>query len=105
MQSRLTYKGIGNVLLERFPELQEEFGKVDLKAEASLAYPLFEGFFKGFVFNLLDLNKNSPLVSRVFAFLEEMANSQDKEVVNLLWITILEYLVFDRERLTLVWKD
>jgi hypothetical protein len=45
MKSGLIYKDIGNVLLDRFPELQRKFVSDDLKAEAPLAYPLFELFF------------------------------------------------------------
>jgi hypothetical protein len=48
MKNKLIYENIGYVLLERFPELQERAGKEDLEAEAPLAYPLFEIFFKEF---------------------------------------------------------
>jgi hypothetical protein len=104
MKSGLIYKDIGNVLLDRFPELQREFVSDDLKAEAPLAYPLFELFFKHFFFGLLDTNNDASLIGRVFSFLEEMANSPDRNVTDLLGIAILEPLVFQRERVRRAWK-
>jgi hypothetical protein len=104
MKSGLIYRDIGNVLLDRFPELQREFGTDDLRAEASLAYPLFELFFKEFFIDLLDMNNDASLISRAFTFLEEMANSPDRNVTDLLGIAILEPLVFQRERVERAWK-
>ena len=84
MKNKLIYENIGYVLLERFPELQERAGKDDLKAEAPLAYPLFEIFFKEFFFELLETSRDNPLLSRIFSFLEEMADSPDRDVTDLL---------------------
>jgi hypothetical protein len=104
MKNKLIYENIGYVLLERFPELQERAGKDDLKAEAPLAYPLFEIFFKEFFFELLETNRDNPLLSRIFSFLEEMSDSPDRDVTDLLGIAILEPLVFNRDRIRCAWK-
>jgi hypothetical protein len=109
MQNTLTYKGIEKVLLARFPELKglvnETFGSYyDLKIETPEAYPVFESVLQAFLFDLLDLRKDEPLVHRIFSFLEETANSPDENVTDLLGIAILEGLVFDRERIRRAWK-
>jgi hypothetical protein len=102
--NKLIYENIGYVLLERFPELQERAGKEDLKAEAPLAYPLFEIFFKEFFFELLETSRDNPLLGRVFSFLEEMSDSPDRDVTDLLGIAILEPLVFNRDRIRRAWE-
>jgi len=104
MKNKLIYENIGYVLLERFPELQERAGKDDLKAEARLAYPVFEIFFKEFFFELLETSQDDPLLSRIFSFLEEMSDSPDRDVTDLLGIAILEPLVFNRDRIRRAWK-
>jgi hypothetical protein len=105
MKNKLIYENIGYVLLERFPELQERAGKDDLKAEAPLAYPLFEILFKEFFFELLETSRDNPLLSRIFSFLEEMSDSPDRDVTDLLGIAILEPLVFNRDRIRRAWKS
>jgi hypothetical protein len=109
MQNTLTYKGIEKVLLARFPELKglvdKTFGSYyDLKIETPEAYPVFESVLRAFLFDLLDLRKDEPLLHRIFSFLEEMANSPDENVTDLLGIAILEPLVFDRGRIRNAWK-
>ena len=104
MKNKLIYENIGYVLLEQFPELQERAGKDDLKAEACLAYPVFEIFFKEFFFELLETSQDDPLLSRIFSFLEEMSDSPDRDVTDLLGIAILEPLVFNRDRIRRAWK-
>jgi hypothetical protein len=109
MKNTLIYKGIENVLLARFPELGELLEKTfgsyyDLKRETPGAYSVFEGVLQESLFKLLDTREGEPSISRIFSFLEEMANSHDKEVVNLLWIAVLVPLVFKRERIRRAWK-
>jgi hypothetical protein len=108
MHNALVYQGIEKLLLARFPELRPAVEKAlwyyDMKSETPEPYPLFEGVLKGFLFDLLDLGGDDPLLPRIFAFLEEMASSPDGEVVNLLWIAILEPLVFRRDRVRRAWK-
>jgi hypothetical protein len=104
-QNVLTYDGIQSVLLDRFPELSQRvertFGSYyDLANELPDAFPVFEDVFQEWLFELLDADKNDSFAkARAFSFLEEMASSEDKKVINLLWISILEPLVLNRERL------
>jgi hypothetical protein len=109
MQNTLVYQDIEKLLLVKFPELsgllERTFGSYyDLKAETPEAYPVFEDVLKEFLFDLLDLGGDDPLLPRIFSFLEEMADSHDKEVINLLWIAILEPLVSRRDRVKRAWK-
>ena len=43
------------------------------------------------------------ILPRIFGFLEEMANSPDKDVTDLLGIAILEPLVLKTERIRIAW--
>jgi hypothetical protein len=109
MKSGLIYKDIEKVLLARFPELKQlvekTFGSYyDLKTETPEAYPVFEDVLQELLFGLLDTGKDDSLLRRIFLFLEEMADSPDRNVTNLLGIAILEPLVFNRDRIRRAWK-
>ena len=109
MQDTVVYRNIEKRLLAQLPELTDSMGRIfgsyyDLKTEMPEAYPVFEDVLQEFLFDLLDLGGDDPLLPRIFAFLEEMANSKDKEVINLLWIAILQPLVSQRDRIRRAWK-
>jgi len=109
MTNTLTYKDIEKVALTRFPEtgklVEQTFGSYyDLTSEVPAAYPIFEDVIQELIFELLDARKDDYLLRRIFVFLEEMADSNDKEVVNLLWITVLEPLVSNHERIRRAWE-
>lgn len=109
MQDALVFRDIEKILLVRFPELRPPLEKVfgsyyDLKVETPDAYPVFEDVLKEFLFDLLDLGGDDPLLPRIFAFLEEMARSPDRNVTDLLGIAILEPLVSRRDRVRRAWK-
>jgi hypothetical protein len=105
----LLYPGIEKTLLARFPELsgrvEQAFGSYyDLKTQIPKAYPIFEDVLQKLIFDLLKEEKTDPLLSRIFAFLEEMAKSPDRDVTDLLGIAVLEPLVFNRESIRRAWK-
>ena len=103
--ANLRYSAIVDSLLAAVPEikrrhdaLQEEIGP-DI-----LPYSTVELVLEPFVKDLLKANPDIELVRRVFAFFEEMAQTQDIEVVNLLYIGIFEPWAADRETLARAWK-
>jgi len=108
-QEGFKYDGIQNALTERFPEIwpriERAFGSYyDLDHELPEAYPTLEDVFKSMIWEQLDqLGADISLLNRIFKFLEEMAESQDPEVPNLLWIAILERLAFNKNRLARAW--
>ena len=107
-ETKLVYKDIEKILLSRFPELKERMQEVFgssyvLEVETPQAYPVFEDVLQGFLLELIDDGRNVALTQRIFDFLEEMANSTDSNVADLLGIAILEPLVFRRESVRRAW--
>ncbi len=108
-ENALGYKSIRNVFLERFPELWECIEKkyaphYNLKTQIPGTYPLFEEILKPRVIELLESGADDDSLRRIFSFYDEMARSQDEEVVNLLWKSILEPLASDKELIAKAWK-
>jgi hypothetical protein len=107
-ETKLIYEDIEKVLLSRFPELKERmqstFGSYYvLEIETPEAYPVFEDVLQELLLELIDNEKDAALVQRIFVFLEEMANSTDSNVTDLLGIAILEPLVFRQESIRRAW--
>lgn len=92
----MTYDTMNTMLLNRFPELTDKIEtEIDWwKGKKIPTYPLYEGVLNGsrFLVDLLTHESNLELIGRVFDFFEEMAESDDFEVKNLLQVGILEYL-------------
>jgi hypothetical protein len=95
------YANIRSVFLKRFPELwgriEASFGSYyDLKSEFPGTYPLFEDVLKERVIEFLKAGADDDSLERIFSFYEEMARSQDEDIVTLLWISTMERLVYER---------
>jgi hypothetical protein len=109
-QSPMAYRSIRNVFLERFPELWVRIERkyaphYNLKTQIPGTYPLFEEILKPRVIELLEFGADDDSLKRIFSFYEEMASSQDEEVVNLLWKSILEPLASDKKLIATAWKN
>lgn len=105
----LIYAGIEIVLLTEFPELRDRmegtFGSYyDLRSEFPGAYPVFEDVFRDFVVEHLAKDDSEHFMERAFSFCERMASSPDIEVVNLLWIAVVEPLVSNANEVLRAWK-
>jgi len=106
--TKLVFDGIEKELLTRIPEVGARVEKVfgshyDLKMELPEPYPVFGAALRPLVFDVLSDEPNDELLKRIFSFLEEMANSLDPNVTDLLGIEILEPLTFDRARIQRAW--
>lgn len=89
----LTYDKIVMQLMEEFPQLHVD--EIDM----DMPHVVFEDSFVPII--KASLNTGHSDVDHVFAFIEEMATSEDEEVQNLLLVSVLEALADDgavRER-------
>jgi len=90
----LRYENIIQVLNEKFPELfeYEECREIiDMAGELShLPYLYFPAFWQLLKMVLTGEIHNDCLRGRIFQFMEDMAKSQDADVVNLMQIEMLE---------------
>src|SRR6266700_3771496 len=112
--SGLTLNGINRAVFAAFPEIEERtrnvFGSYyDLQngtpEETPGAYLIFEDVVMKLVVDLLLIAEDEKLISRLFAFFEEMAKSTDPDVSrDLLGIAILEPLVYEKDRLRAAWR-
>lgn len=100
------------LLLSRFPELEEritgalehELGDLPHCLFADVMNPFLREYFEAHVFSGVGIRRQKkvvfkatePLVLRVFEFYEELADSEDEEVRNLLQVSLLEPL-YDRK--------
>lgn len=106
----LTYDGINTALLSAFPEFEERirnaFGSYyDFEKETPGAYLVFEDVVKKVVFELLESGGDEKLLTRLFIFLENMANFNDPNLSrDLLGFAILEPLVYEKASIRAAWR-
>lgn len=109
----LRYDNVRDALFSAFPELLERIwgtfsSSYDLEKgtleETPEDYPIFEDVVQKLVFELLESGEDEALLTRLFLFFEDMANSADSNVSDLMRIAILENLVYKRESLRRAWK-
>ena len=95
-----SYSGIVNDLLKEFPEISKNYAeeiawiKDTFKGQENGGQTIyFDHCFCDYIGHLLvDECQDNIKIEKVFAFLEDMAVSEDQEVRNLLQVTVLEYL-------------
>ena len=95
-----TYAEIVNELLAEFPEISKNYEEEitwikdtfqGQDTEGQTVY--FDRCFCDYIGRLLaDESQDDIKIEKVFAFLEDMAVSEDQEVRNLMQVTVLEYL-------------
>ena len=95
-----TYAEIVNELLAEFPEISKNYEEeitwikdtfLGQDTEGQTVY--FDRCFCDYIGRLLvDESQDDIKIEKIFAFLEDMAVSEDQEVRNLLQVTVLEYL-------------
>ena len=86
-----------NVLLDFFPETNEEYKKNIEKYYEVLDTVIIEDIFMPVIIKLLKENKNIILLKSIFKYFEEVSCCGDEYLVNVFSITVLEKLGDDRE--------
>lgn len=99
------YRTFVNSLLTALPEVKSRYDllqeQVQLNESPHMVVALvLEAFAK----DVLKSKADESVRRKVFAFLEQMANSQDIEVVNLLYVGIFEDWAGEKETLAQAWK-
>lgn len=90
-----------NELLENIPELKPMYDKeMEWWEEFPGNHIVFGDLIMPFLIDLINSEINSNIVERIFRFFEGMAISQDKDVQNVLVVTILESLGDSKEILS-----
>lgn len=77
-----------NILLKKIPEFKNSPEFFECKADYKLPYVIF-GRFTDFVIRIFKEKKN---METIFSFLDEMANSNDDKIIELLMFGFLENL-------------
>ena len=96
----MTYRTVVANLLEAFPELRDayETERRHWSAETPDPYTVYREAFDPYIEQVLDTG-NEAALTRVFDFLERMAQTGDTDVVALLGTQTLEHLAKNDKRL------
>jgi len=104
----LTYDNVGDALLSRVQEIRAQYDEefAGYADEQPGRYLVFGLVLNPFLFRLLGSREDekTEVLRRVFNFFEEMAESSDIQVVNLLQVEELEPLVTKRDLLAQAWR-
>jgi len=87
--SGLRYDAVIPKLFSSLPEAKVAYDLWDMPGDP-LPYIVFGFLEESFFTPAILADRDSPLLVRIFAFLEEMAASQDTKVVELLWVGLFE---------------
>jgi hypothetical protein len=102
--SFIAYKDVDRLLVSAVPELAE-IREQELKRwgnEQPGQYNMLSVLLP-LVDRTIDSNSDIDQLQRIFSFFEEMAQSQDVDVVNLLQVGVLEKLIANAARLSKAW--
>lgn len=102
---QLSYANAVDKLLECFPVLRKHYDQHSILWEDEyLPHVVYGVVFNPYVLSLLDAadQKHNADLERVFDFLEDMANSGDEELRNILAVTILERITATDDHLAKV---
>ena len=103
----LTFAKVSDALFSAAPEFRELYER-ELSwwqgPEPPGNYVIFGFLVQPALRDLLGTREDPSLLKRLFDFFEEMANSSDIEVVNLLQVGVFEWLISDVDKLAAAWK-
>lgn len=81
---------------EFLPSTKEEYVESVKEHGEVLETVVIEDIFMHPILTLLSENKNPQLLERIFEYFEEIANSEEAHLINILSITVLEILGNDK---------
>ena len=84
-------KELNNLLLIKFPELNDKFNEETSWQEGieTGGFIVFEDVFMPFLEANVEMN-NSDMVERIYSFIESLCDIDDEYVQNILYVAILE---------------
>jgi len=82
---------LNEILLRKFPELNDKFNEITSWQDGidTGSFIVFEDVFMPFLEINVD-NNNVNMIERIYSFIEELANSNDDYIRNILYVAILE---------------
>jgi hypothetical protein len=103
--NEITYKNVDELLVAAVPELAETLTAAlqRWRGEHPGQYTVF-AVFDPLVDRWIDSNTTEDLLRRLFGYYERMALSKDSQVVNLLWLAVLEHLLGSPDRFAKAWS-
>jgi hypothetical protein len=96
------YNTVNKELIKEIPEIIPFYEKEleGWRGEEEEKYSIFKDILNPYLINLLEINENKELISRIFDFLEKMAMSHDYILKNVLELMVLDELARDKTILT-----
>lgn len=97
--TEMAFANMSDLLVDAIPEIRPEYEKeLDRWGDEKPGqYIIYEDIFKPYLIALLEKGNSEEILKRIFAQLEKMALSNDKDVRDLLHIGILETLCYDED--------
>ena len=93
-ENNMDSKELNTLLLHTFPELKEEFEEETSWQDGieTGSFIVFENVFMPFLELNVELN-NTEMIERIYSFIEDLSNIDDKYVENVLYVAILENIL------------
>lgn len=88
------YKNAIEILIGNIPEMKEKYEN-DRDYYKGLPYVFYETEFEKFIVNQIK-NENSEMLKKIFNFIENMLEKGDKEIKNLVEVSIIESLIYEQ---------
>lgn len=94
----MNYNNLVFTMLGELPELRPAYEEEMQWLDEELPHVIFSMVLNPYLFDLLGSIDDVPksILTRIFSFLEVMANSNDKKIEEVLVVTVLESLAMER---------
>lgn len=89
------YKEAINILINRFSELREVYEK-NVSDYEGLPYVFYESVFLKYILDIAT-NRDDDKLRKIFLLIEDILSSGDEEIKNLIGVSIVESLYYEKE--------